>query len=116
MVNRVELNGFAGINPEINTTKEGVKVAHFTLATTENYKNRSGEWVKDTTWHKIVMWNKLADQAVATIKKGSRINLSGKLVNRSYTDSNGNKRYATEVHAYSFEAVIAEERQPVAQE
>ncbi|MBI5220186.1 MAG: single-stranded DNA-binding protein [Bacteroidia bacterium] len=108
MVNRVELNGFAGINPEVVTLNEGVKIARFTLATTRNYKNRDGEWTKDTTWHKIVLWNKLADQAQTLIKKGSHINLTGKIVNRTYIDKSGEKRFTTEIFGNSFETIINE--------
>lgn len=111
MVNKVELNGFAGINPEVVKIKDGLKVARFNLATSESYKNRNGETIKDTTWHRIVLWNKLADQAQTLVKKGSRINLLGKLVNSSYTDQKGEKHYTTEIIAYSFEIVKQEELQ-----
>lgn len=103
MVNKVELNGFVGVNPEVVTLKDGKKMVHFSMATTESYKNQSGEWIKDTTWHKIVMWNKLADQAQTLIKKGSRVVLVGKLVNRNYADSQGIKHYITEIVVNSFE-------------
>ena len=105
MVNKVELTGNAGINPEIINLKDGKKVAKFNLATTESYKNQNGEWVKTTTWHKIVMWNKLADQAQTLIKKGSHISLTGKIVNNNYTDDKGVKHYTAEIYAVSFEII-----------
>lgn len=113
MVNKVELSGFAGINPEVITLKEGRKRVQFSLATTESYKNQSGEWVKDTTWHKIVMWNKLADQAVTLIKKGTRVSLFGKLVNHNYTDDKGNKRLSVEIFANSFEVIKNEKTEGI---
>jgi single-strand DNA-binding protein len=111
MTNKVELTGNAGINPEIINLKEGRKVAHFTMATTDSYKNQNGEWIKETTWHKIVMWNKVADQAQTLIKKGSHLNLIGKIVNRNFTDDKDVKHYITEILAFSFEIVKKEKQE-----
>ena len=102
--NKVELNGYLGIDPEVNTLKNGNKVAHFTLATDESYKNKEGEWVKNTTWHRISLWNKEAEKAEANLKKGMRVMLTGKIVNREFIDKNGNKRAITEILANTFEA------------
>ena len=104
-INSVELKGNAGINPEITKIGDNNRVARFSLATTRRYQNKAGEWMSDTTWHKIVMWNKLADQAMVLVKKGACIELRGRIVNRTYTDKEGNKRMSSEVHAESFEAV-----------
>lgn len=103
MVNKVELNGFAGINPEIINLKNDGKIARFSLATSESYKDKNGEWVKNTTWHSIVMWNTVAKQAEEKIKKGARVTIMGKIVYRKYTDKNGVKRISTEIVAGSFE-------------
>jgi single-strand DNA-binding protein len=106
--NKVELNGYIGIDPEVKTLKNGNKVANFTLATDENYKNKEGEWVKNTTWHRISLWNKDADKAAAELKKGMRIALTGKIVNKQYTDKDGVKRTMSEILANTFEMVKAE--------
>ena len=108
MINKVELSGFAGLNPEVKTLPNGNKVLKMSLATSSSYKDRDGNWVRDTTWHNIVMWNKLAEAANNEIKKGSRVSLIGKLTNRQYTDKEGNKHYVTEVIANSYEIVVSE--------
>lgn len=105
MINKVELSGFVGINPEIRTMPNGNKMLRFSLATSQSYKDREGKWVRDTTWHNIVMWNKMAEAAGKDIKKGNRVTISGRLSNRSYTDKDGNKKYSTEIIAASYEVV-----------
>jgi single-strand DNA-binding protein len=101
-VNKVELDGFIGIEPEIKTLTNGGKLVRFRMATNENYKSKNGEWVKNTTWHNIVMWNKVAEKAEEILKKGTRVSLEGKLVNRQYNDQQGNKRTTSEIIASSF--------------
>lgn len=103
-VNKVELCGFLGANPEVFSTKNGGKCVRLSLATNESYKNKSGEFVTDTTWHAVVVWNKLAEEAETTFKKGSCVALTGKIVNRTYDDKAGKKHYVTEVQALSFES------------
>ncbi|MFA4851704.1 MAG: single-stranded DNA-binding protein [Bacteroidales bacterium] len=106
-INKVELNGFIGIAPEVKTLKNGSKVAHFTLATDEAYKNKEGEWVKNTTWHRVTLWNKAADKAADLLKRGTRVALTGKIVNREYIGKDGNKRNIFEILANSFEPQLA---------
>ncbi len=77
----------------------------FSLATSSSYKNKNDEWVRDTTWHNIVMWGKVAELELDKIKKGSFVKLEGKIVNRPYIDKNGVKQQATEITALSFEAI-----------
>jgi single-strand DNA-binding protein len=107
-INKVELNGFIGIEPEVKTLTNGSKLMRFSLATNEDYKNKEGEWVKNTTWHNIVMWNKIAEKAEETLKKGLRVMLEGKLINRQYTDKQGNKRNAFEILATTFQLPAVE--------
>jgi single-strand DNA-binding protein len=110
MINKVELSGFVGINPEVRTMPNGNKILRFSLATNHSYKDREGKWVSDTTWHNIVMWNKMAETACPEVKKGARISIIGRLANRSYTDKEGNKKYSTEIIAVSYKtAPIATE-------
>ncbi len=108
MLNKVELSGFVGSNPEVKTLPNGNKVLKMSLATSSSYKDREGNWVRDTTWHNIVMWNKLAEAANSEIIKGSRVSLTGKLANHQYTDKDGKKHFVTEVIATSYELVAAE--------
>ena len=67
------------------------------MATNESYRNASGEKVTETTWHNLVAWGKVAEIAEKYLVKGSEVALEGKLINRSYTDKEGNKKYITEV-------------------
>ena len=97
-VNKVILVGNLGKDPEIRVLESGTKVATFSLATTESYKDRnSGERVDKTEWHNIVLWRALADIAERFLNKGSQIYIEGKLQTRSYEDKDGNTRYTTEV-------------------
>jgi single-strand DNA-binding protein len=98
-VNRVILIGNLGKDPEIRTLEGGVKVANFSLATTETYKGKNGEKVDQTEWHNIVLWRGLAEVAESYLKKGNSIFIEGKIRTRDWTDKDGNKRYTTEIIA-----------------
>lgn len=99
--NRVQLIGHLGADPEMKTLESGIKVARLRMATNENYKTASGEWKEETIWHSITAWEKLAERALQQLHKGSYIMLEGKLINRSYADAQGNKKYYSEVRAKS---------------
>jgi single-strand DNA-binding protein len=102
MVNRVILIGNLGKDPEVKRLENGTVVAKFSLATNENYKDKSGEWQKVTEWHDCVVWRSLAEKAESGLKKGSMIYLEGKLTHRSWQDNDGNNRRTTEVVANYF--------------
>ncbi len=95
--NKVQLIGNLGNAPEVKTTESGKKLARFSVATNESYRNAKGEKVTETTWHNLVAWGKVAEIAEKYLNKGSEIAIEGKLINRSYTDKDGNKKYITEV-------------------
>ena len=95
--NKVQLIGNLGNAPEIRTTESGKKLAQFNVATSESYRNAKGEKVTETQWHRVVAWGKVAEIAEKYLEKGKEVALEGKLVNRSYTDKEGNKKYITEV-------------------
>ncbi|TYA74948.1 single-stranded DNA-binding protein [Seonamhaeicola marinus] len=97
--NHVQLIGNVGKEPTIKTLDSGKKLARFSLATNENYKDKEGEKQTDTNWHTIVAWGKTADIVEKFVKKGKEIALEGKLKTRSYTTDDGNERYVTEVEA-----------------
>jgi len=99
MRNRVQLIGHVGIDPEIKNFDGGKKVANFTIATNDSYKNEKGEKVEQTEWHKVVAWGKTAEIIEKYVTKGKEIAIDGKLTHRSYDDKNGEKRYITEVVA-----------------
>lgn len=95
--NRVQLIGNLGNDPEIITLESGKKLAKFSIATNETYKNSAGEKVTDTQWHNIVAWNKTAEIIEKYLQKGNEVIIEGKLTSRSFDDKEGNKRYVTEV-------------------
>jgi single-strand DNA-binding protein len=95
--NKVQLIGNLGNAPEVKTTESGKKLARFSVATNESYRNAKGEKVTETTWHNLVAWGKVADIAEKYLTKGKEVAIEGKLINRSYTDKDGNKKYITEV-------------------
>ncbi len=96
-VNKVILLGNLGKDPEIRRLDDGRAVANFSLATSETYKNRSGEKVTNTEWHNVVLWSPLAEIAESYLKKGSQVYIEGKISNRSYEDKEGVKKYISEV-------------------
>lgn len=101
-VNKVILVGNLGKDPEIRNLEGGNKVANFTVATSEAYKDKSGQRVEQTEWHNIVVWKGLAEIAEKYLKKGATVYLEGKLRTRSWEDKDKVKRYTTEIVADSF--------------
>ncbi|WP_456463730.1 single-stranded DNA-binding protein [Lutibacter sp.] len=95
--NKVQLIGNLGNNPEIITLDSGKKLAKFSLATNESYKNAEGEKITNTDWHNIIAWGKTAEIIEKYLDKGNEIAIEGKLTSRSYEDKDGNKKYITEV-------------------
>ena len=98
--NKVQLIGNLGNDPEIITMDSGKKLAKFSIATNDIYKNAQGEKVTDTQWHNVVAWGKTADIIEEYVTKGKEVAIEGKLTSRSYDDKEGNKRYITEVVCY----------------
>ena len=98
-VNKVILVGSLGKDPEIRHLDTGVAVANFSLATTESYKNKSGERVSNTEWHNVVLWRGLAELAEKYLKKGNSVYIEGKISTRKWEDKEGNTRYSTDIIA-----------------
>lgn len=95
--NKVQLIGNLGQDPEVNELESGNKMARFSVATNETYRNGQGEKVTDTQWHQVVTWGKTAEIAEQYLKKGREVALEGKLVHRSYETAEGERKYVTEV-------------------
>jgi single-strand DNA-binding protein len=108
--NKVSLIGRLGVQPEVVNLDSGKKLARFTLATNENYKNKNGEWQSITQWHTINAWGKLAELVQKLLTKGQEIVVEGKLVNQSYENKNGEKRYTTIVEASEFLVLTTKEK------
>ena len=93
--NSVRLYGNVGQEPEIKTFDNGNKVAKFSLATTEKFRDSKGEMTEETTWHNLVVWGKQSEIVEKYVKKGERLIVEGRLTNRSYEAKDGSKRYIT---------------------
>ncbi len=95
--NKVQLIGNLGQDPEIIELESGEKLAKFSIATNDSYKNAKGEKVEDTQWHNVVAWGKLAEIVGSFLTKGHQVAVEGKLVHRAYETKEGEKRYFTEI-------------------
>lgn len=98
-LNKVMLIGNVGQDPNVRYLEGNAKVASFTLATTERFKDRSGQLRENTEWHNIVVWRGLADTVEKYVHKGTQLYVEGRIQSRSYDDKTGNKRYVTEIIA-----------------
>ncbi|NMC75615.1 MAG: single-stranded DNA-binding protein [Geobacteraceae bacterium] len=98
-LNKVMLIGNLGRDPEVRYTTSGTAVASFSLATTEKFKNKAGEWEERTEWHTITMWGRLAEIAGEYLSKGKNVYIEGRLQTRKWQDRDGRDRYTTEVVA-----------------
>lgn len=107
-INKVFLVGNIGKDPEIRHTTSGKKIASFSLATSETWKDDKGQRQSKTEWHKVVVFNdNLAGIVEKYVKKGSRVLVEGKLQTRKWADNNGQDRYVTEVVVPQFGGTIA---------
>ncbi|MEI7905864.1 MAG: single-stranded DNA-binding protein [Bacteroidota bacterium] len=97
-LNKVQLIGNLGKDPELKYTPSGVAVATFSIATSESWKDQDGNQQEKTEWHNIVAWRKLAEICGEYLKKGKKVYLEGKLQTRNY-EKDGIKRYVTEIVA-----------------
>lgn len=99
-LNRVELIGNLGKDPEVKFTPKGTPVAKLTIATNERFKNQAGDWQDRAEWHNVVLWQRMAEIAGEYLKKGGKVYIEGRLQTRSWDDkASGQKKYITEVIA-----------------
>ena len=103
-LNKVMLIGNVGRDPNVrylegnNPGSQGRKVATFTLATSERFRDRSGETRENTEWHNIVAWGQPADVCERFVRKGTQLYIEGRLRTRKYTDAQGVEKYTTEIN------------------
>lgn len=102
MINKVTLIGHLGQDPEIRTLENGTQVARFSVATSESYKDKDGQWQSQTEWHNVVVWRDLAERAVSQLKKGSLVFVDGKVSSRKYADKDGVEKNLTDIVANTF--------------
>jgi single-strand DNA-binding protein len=98
-VNKVILIGNLGKDPELKHTSSGAAVAELALATSSKFKDKEGKWQERTEWHRVVLWERLAEIASEYLKKGRSVYIEGRLQTRSWEDKQGQKRYTTEIVA-----------------
>jgi single-strand DNA-binding protein len=96
-LNKVMLIGNLGKDPEVRYTSSGTAVASFSLATSERFKNKNGEWEEKTEWHNITLWSRLAEIAGEYLAKGKTVYIEGRLQTRKWQDRDGRDRYTTEI-------------------
>lgn len=99
MINKAILIGNLGRDPEMRYTQSGTPVCNFSIATTENYQDRSGNRQERTEWHNIVTWSKLAEICNQYLSKGRQVYIEGRIQTREWTDKDGNTRRTTEIVA-----------------
>jgi len=109
-MNRVMLIGNLGKDPEQRTLENGSNRVTFSIATSEKYQDKEGNWQENTEWHDIVLWRNQADNAMKYLKKGSTIFLEGKLTHRTWQDAENKTRKTTEVAGTMFK--VLERRSP----
>ncbi len=109
-INKAILIGNLGKDPEIKYFEGNIAKVTFSLATSDSYKDKSGNRVEQTEWHNIVLWRSLAETAEKILKKGMQIYIEGKIQTRQWADKDGNKRNITEIVGDTF--TILQKRDP----
>src|SRR5690625_3716989 len=102
-LNKATIIGRLGTEPEVRHTKNNTAVATLSVATSEKYKDKSGELIEKTTWHRITAWGRLAEICQQYLKKGSLAYFEGPIETREWTDKDGQKRYTTEIKALNMQ-------------
>lgn len=98
-VNKIIIVGALGKDPEVRYTSSGDAVASVSIATSSKYKNKNGEMVEETEWHRVTFFGKLAEIVGQYLKKGRSVYIEGRLKTSKYTDKNGVEKYATDIIA-----------------
>lgn len=97
-LNRVQIIGNLGRDPEVRSTQDGMKIVTLNVATSETWKDKSGERKEKTEWHRVVIFNeRLAEVAEKYLRKGAKLYLEGSLQTRKWTDKDGVEKYTTEI-------------------
>ena len=100
-VNKVILVGNLGRDPELRYTQGGQSVCNFSIATSENWTDKSGEKQERTEWHRVVVWGKPAENAAQYLTKGRSVYVEGRIQTNEWEDKEGNKRETKEIVAQS---------------
>lgn len=116
MINKVTLIGRLGSDPEVRRLEGGSVVARFSLATSDAYKDKDGNFQETTEWHNIVIWRELAERAEKMLKKGTLVYLEGKISYRKYTDKDNVEKSVTDITANVFRTLEKREQSENANE
>lgn len=98
-LNKAMIIGRLGQDPDVRYTQSNTAVANLSVATSERYKDKSGEWKENTEWHRVVAWGRLAEICQEYLKKGSQVYIEGPIQTRSWEDKDGQTKYTTEIKA-----------------
>lgn len=102
-LNKAMIIGRLGADPDVRYTQSNAAVANMSVATTDRYKDRNGELQEKTEWHRVVVWNRLAEICQQYLKKGSLVYFEGKIETNEWEDKEGQKRYTTEIRAFNMQ-------------
>lgn len=108
-LNKVMAMGHAGRDGELKYTANGVPKLEFSLAVSDGYRDKAGEWKSETEWFNVVAWNDMAERIAQRVVKGAPIFIEGKLKTRTWDDNDGKKHYRTEVIANSVQVLTKDE-------
>ncbi|SHF65689.1 single-strand binding protein [Fodinibius roseus] len=98
-LNKAMIIGRLGQDPDVRYTQSNTAVANLSVATSERYKDKQGEWKENTEWHRVVAWGRLAEICQEYLKKGSQVYIEGPIQTRQWEDKEGRTRYSTEIKA-----------------
>lgn len=98
-LNKAMIIGRLGQDPDVRYTQSNTAVANLSIATSERYKDKQGEWKERTEWHRVVAWGRLAEICQEYLKKGSQVYIEGPIQTRKWEDKEGQTRYTTEIKA-----------------
>lgn len=102
-LNKAMIIGRLGADPEVRYTQNNTAVANLSVATSDRYKDKNGEWQETTEWHRIVAWGRLAEICQQYLNKGSQVYIEGPIQTRSWEDKEGQKQYTTEIKALAMQ-------------
>lgn len=102
-LNKAMIIGRLGQDPEVRYTQSNTAVANLSIATSERYKDSTGEWKETTEWHRVVAWGRLAEICQEYLKKGSQVYIEGPIQTRQWEDKDGKTRYTTEIKALTMQ-------------
>lgn len=98
-LNKAMIIGRLGQDPDVRYTQSNTAVANLSIATSERYKDKQGEWKETTEWHRVVAWGRTAEICQEYLKKGSQVYVEGPIQTRQWEDKDGQTRYTTEIKA-----------------